>query len=72
MISLGMPCSLNISFMKILEIYISLQVDLMGIKWACHCFMETCTGDLAKSYTNKAYQEKEERYNMKNENQCIL
>jgi hypothetical protein len=38
----------------------------------CQCFMETCTGDLAKAYTNKAYQEKEERYNMKNENQCIL
>jgi hypothetical protein len=38
----------------------------------CQCFMETCTGDLAKSYTSKAYQEKEERYTMKNENQCIL
>jgi hypothetical protein len=38
----------------------------------CQRFMETCTGDLDKSYTNKAYQEKEERYNMKNENQCIL
>jgi hypothetical protein len=38
----------------------------------CQCFMETCTGDLAKAYTNKAYQEKEERYTMKNENQCIL
>jgi hypothetical protein len=36
------------------------------------CFMETCIGDLAKAYTNKSYQEKEERYNMKNENQCIL
>ena len=34
--------------------------------------METCTRDLAKEYTNKSYQEKEERYNMKNENQCIL
>ena len=34
--------------------------------------METCTGDLAKAYTNKDYQEKEERYNMKNKNQCIL
>jgi hypothetical protein len=32
----------------------------------CECF------NLAKAYTNKAYQEKEERYNMKNENQCIL
>jgi hypothetical protein len=38
----------------------------------CQCFMETCIGDLAKAYTNKAYQEKEERYNIKNENQCIL
>jgi hypothetical protein len=38
----------------------------------CQCFMETCTGDLAKAYTNKAYQEKEERYNMNNENQRIL
>jgi hypothetical protein len=28
--------------------------------------------DLAKAYTNKTYQEKEERHNMKNENQCIL
>jgi hypothetical protein len=27
--------------------------------------METCTGDLAKAYTNKAYQEKEERYTMR-------
>jgi len=34
--------------------------------------METCTGDLAKAYTNKAYQEKEERYIMKNENKSIL
>jgi hypothetical protein len=24
----------------------------------CQCFMETCTGDLAKTSTNKAYQEK--------------
>jgi hypothetical protein len=38
----------------------------------CHYFMETYTGDLAKAYTNKVYQEKEERYKMKNENQCIL
>jgi hypothetical protein len=38
----------------------------------CQCFMETCTGDLAKAYTNKAYQEKEERYHMKNVKQCIL
>jgi hypothetical protein len=29
--------------------------------------METYTGDLAKAYTNKAYQENEERYTMKNE-----
>jgi hypothetical protein len=34
--------------------------------------METYTGDLAKAYKNKAYQENEERYNMNNENQCIL
>jgi hypothetical protein len=32
MISLGMSCNQNISFMKILEISISLQVDLMGTK----------------------------------------
>ena len=38
----------------------------------CQCFMETYTGDLAKAYIKKSYQEKEERYNMKNENQCIL
>ena len=38
----------------------------------CQCFMETFTRDLAKEYTNKDYQEKEERYNMKNDNQCIL
>jgi hypothetical protein len=31
-ISLGMPCSLNIYFMKILAISISLQVELMGMK----------------------------------------
>jgi hypothetical protein len=30
----------------------------------CQCFMETCTRDLAKANTNKAYQEKEERFNM--------
>jgi hypothetical protein len=35
-------------------------------------FHGTCIGYLAKACTNKAYQEKEERYNMKNENQCIL
>jgi hypothetical protein len=34
--------------------------------------METFTGDLAKAYTTKGYQEKEERYTMKNENQCII
>ena len=34
----------------------------------CQCFMETYTRDLAKAYTNKAYHEKEERCNMKNEN----
>jgi hypothetical protein len=34
--------------------------------------METCTGDLAKTYINKSYPEKEERYTMKNENQSIL
>jgi hypothetical protein len=34
MISLGIPCSLNISFMNILAISIALQVDLTGIKWA--------------------------------------
>jgi hypothetical protein len=33
--------------------------------------MENYTGDLAKAYTNKSYQEKE-RYNMENENKCIL
>jgi hypothetical protein len=38
----------------------------------CQCFMETYTRDLAKAYKNKAYQEKEETCNMKNENQCIL
>jgi hypothetical protein len=35
-------------------------------------FMETRTKDLAKACTNKAYLEKEERYTMKNDNQCIL
>jgi hypothetical protein len=30
----------------------------------CQCFMETCTGDLAKESTNKSYQEKDERFNM--------
>jgi hypothetical protein len=44
----------------------------MNVTDDCQCFMETCTGDLAKAYTNKSYQEKKERYNMKNENQCIL
>jgi hypothetical protein len=34
--------------------------------------METGIGDLAKAYTNNAYQEKEERYTMKNDNQCVL
>jgi hypothetical protein len=36
------------------------------------CFIETCTGDLAKAYINKAYEENEERYNMKDANQCVL
>ena len=33
MISLGIPCSLNISFMNMLAISIALQVNLTGIKW---------------------------------------
>jgi hypothetical protein len=32
-ISLGIPCSLNISFMNMLAISIALQVNLTGIKW---------------------------------------
>jgi len=32
-ISLGIPCSLNISFMNMLAISISIQVNLLGIKW---------------------------------------
>jgi hypothetical protein len=39
-----------------------------GVGDTGQCFMETCTRDLAKTCTNKAYQEKEERYTMKNEN----
>jgi hypothetical protein len=31
-ISLGIPCSLNISFMNTLAMSITLQVELMGIK----------------------------------------
>jgi hypothetical protein len=31
-ISLGMPCSLNIYFMKMLAISMALQVDLTGMK----------------------------------------
>jgi hypothetical protein len=32
-VSLSIPCSLNISFMNMLEISISLQVNLTRIKW---------------------------------------
>jgi hypothetical protein len=34
MISFVIPCSLNISFMNTWAISISLQVDLIGMKWA--------------------------------------
>jgi hypothetical protein len=40
---------------------------VVGEDILCQCFMETYIGDLAKAYTNKNYQEKEERYTMKNE-----
>jgi hypothetical protein len=33
----------------------------------CQCFMETCTRDLAKATTNKAYQEKVRDLVWKNE-----
>ena len=59
---------------------VSGHISLVNLKWLakgvligfCQCFMETYTGDLAKACTNKTYQEKEERYTMNNENQCIL
>jgi hypothetical protein len=57
------------SIRKERELYVHVELG-DDAKW--QCFMETCTIDLAKAYTNKDYQEKEERYNMKNENQCIL
>jgi hypothetical protein len=50
--------------------FAELAIDITKV--LCQCFMETYRGDLAKAYTNKAYQEKEERYTVKNENQCIL
>jgi hypothetical protein len=42
-ISLGIPCSLNISFMNMLVISIALQVDLTGIKWADLLNLSTTT-----------------------------
>ena len=42
-ISLGIPCSLNISFMNMLAISIALQVHLMGIKWADLLNLSTTT-----------------------------
>jgi hypothetical protein len=42
-ISLGIPCSLNIYFMKILEISISLQVEFTGMKWASLLNLSTTT-----------------------------
>jgi hypothetical protein len=41
--SLGMPCSLNISFMKMLEISIASQVELTGMKWADLLSLSTTT-----------------------------
>jgi hypothetical protein len=43
MISLGIPYSLNISFMNMLAISITLQVDLTGIKWADFLNLSTTT-----------------------------
>jgi hypothetical protein len=43
MISFGIPCSLNISFMNMLAMYISLQVDLTGIKRADLLNLSTTT-----------------------------
>jgi hypothetical protein len=37
------------------------------ISMRCQCFMETCTGDLAKESTNKAYQERKRDSIWKNE-----
>ena len=42
-IVLGIPCSLNISFMNMLAISISLQVDLTGIKWGDLFSLSTTT-----------------------------
>ena len=42
-IFLGIPCSLNISFMNMLAISIALQVDLTGIKWVDLLNLSTTT-----------------------------
>jgi hypothetical protein len=42
-ISLGIPCSLNISFMNMLAISIALQVDLTEIKWVDLLNLSTTT-----------------------------